>query len=504
MFRSLRARVVGWQALVLTLALAGFGVGLFQLVRRAKLREIDAQLEGTAQVLATRFRRYPFHWKNRGSSWWSLFARPKSPDADGSADRASNGSNPPGDAEAGLFDSLAKRLFRRNPLELPERFSRRFGDDPEQPPYFVVWHPDGEVLVDSESGVARELPDHPTGEDSFYIRQEGPRREIVLAGPEKSLVVVGVSIRREIAELDTLAMSLLGTGLAVLVAALAGGWFVAKKAIGPIGAISAAAESISASNLSRRIDVASTETELGALAGVLNRTFDRLQDSFRKQTRFTADASHELRTPVSVILTHTELARQRERDPDEYRETIDVCHRAATRMKLLVDGLLTLTRSDSGDLDLRTGPVDLRALAEDCADLLGPLAREKGVTVDLALQPVEVIADAGRVTQVVMNLVTNAIKYNRPGGSVEIRLETAGENAVLVVADNGVGISAADRSQIFERFYRVDEARTSEAGGSGLGLAISQAIVEALGGSIVCESAVSTGSTFTVRIPRSG
>jgi heavy metal sensor kinase len=493
MFRSLRAKVVGWQALVLTLTLAGFGVGFFQLVRRAKLREVDAQLENAAQSFSSRLRRYPFRWTAREPSWWNPFSRPST---------SSSGNS------SGMLDSWAKRFERRNWFELPEGFARRFGEDPELPPYFVIWHPNDDVIARSDpideasADVVPEIPSRPAGEDPFYIRQDGPHREIVLDGPKESLILVGASVHREIADLDNLAVLLLGTGVAVILVALTGSWFVAKRAIRPIDEISSIAKSISASNLSRRIDVSSTDSELETLASVLNDTFDRLQESFRKQTRFTADASHELRTPLSVILTHTELARQKERSSEDYRQAIETCFRAATRMKSLVDGLLTLARSDSGDPARTDEVVDLQTIVDDCIDLLNPLAAKRDVELRVELESIRVKARADRVSQVVTNLLSNAIHYNRAGGRIDIVLTAEGSDAVLAVTDTGVGISEADRQEIFERFFRVDEAGSREFGGAGLGLAICAAIVEGLGGSIACDSEVGTGSTFTVKLPR--
>ena len=349
-----------------------------------------------------------------------------------------------------------------------------------------------------------ELPRSPDGGDSepSYAQQRDARREIVMAGPYRIDVLVGRSIQKELSELRSLAGSVLGTGLAVLLFGVAGGWFIAKRAIRPIQAISSTAESISASDFSRRIDIESTETELGSLATVLNATFDRLQEAFEDQARFTADASHELRTPVAAILAQTAMARRRERSPREYREVIDACYVVARRMKSLVDGLLTLARTDADNLDLRHEEFDLRKTAEECSRMVEAIAVKRGISFEVDLAPVTLSGDPDRISQVITNLLTNAVRYNRKGGRVSVALRDEGADAVLSVSDTGVGIVPDDRARIFDRFYRVDKARSRSVGGSGLGLAISKAIVEAHGGTIACESAPETGTTFAVRLPR--
>jgi heavy metal sensor kinase len=288
----------------------------------------------------------------------------------------------------------------------------------------------------------------------------------------------------------------------VLAIGLVGGWLLVRRALRPIQAISDAAEHISASSLSRRIDVSSTESELGQLARVLNSTFDRLQAAFEQQAQFTADASHELRTPVSVILAQTGTARRRERTPEEYCQVVDACFSAAERMKVLIEGLLTLARSDSGDLGLEAENFDLKKTVEESVTLLEPFAAERGVVVETELQRVLMEGDPDRLSQVVTNLLSNAIRYNREGGRVGLQLEEDATQALLRFSDTGIGISTDDLPHVFDRFYRVDAARSSTRAGTGLGLAISKAIVEAHGGAVSCESVLDEGSVFTVRLPK--
>jgi len=277
------------------------------------------------------------------------------------------------------------------------------------------------------------------------------------------------------------------------------GWFISSRAIKPINDISAAALKISAGDLSQRISTNETESELGQLAGVLNATFGRLETAFAQQQQFTSDAAHELRTPVSVLLTQTQGTLNRERSAAEYRETVEACQRAAQRMRRLIESLLELARLDAGQEQFKRLPFDFSKIVRDCAALVQPLAEERNVNIHADLAVVECTGDSERLAQVVTNLLMNAIQYNQPAGQVRVSLESRDGTAVLAVADTGPGISPEDLPRVFERFYRADKSRST--GGNGLGLAISKAIVEVHGGTLEATSNPGAGTTFTVRLP---
>jgi heavy metal sensor kinase len=300
--------------------------------------------------------------------------------------------------------------------------------------------------------------------------------------------------------MSAFAWQLAGTGAAVLLVGLAGGWLISRRIFRPIATIAETASRISADNLSERIDTQSVDRELADLARVLNATFRRLESAFDRQARFTGDASHELRTPLAVVRSQAELTLSRERSPAEYREALQTCLRAAERMTDLVDGLLTLARADAGKSAVRE-PVGLDRVVADAVELCRPLAEQNSIRLTTDLAPVTVPGDASALGRVVGNLVTNAIRYNRPGGEVHVTLERDGPGAVLTVRDTGEGIPEEHRAQLFERFYRADKARSRATGGSGLGLAIAKAVVEAHGGTIGFDSTVGKGSTFWVRLP---
>jgi signal transduction histidine kinase len=243
------------------------------------------------------------------------------------------------------------------------------------------------------------------------------------------------------------------------------------------------------------------DTELAGLAGVLNGAFDRLRAAFDRQRRFTADASHELRTPLAVIRSHADLALTRPRSAEEYQQALGACRTAAGRMTAIVQGLLTLARADAGSADGGSERVPLDRVVEESVALLQPLAEESGVTLDSRTTPLIVPGDRASLAQVVGNLVENAIRYNRPGGDVRVRLEGRDGSAELTVADSGIGIPAVDLPHVFDRFYRVDKARTRAAGGTGLGLAIVKTLVDAHGGTVTLESTPGVGTTVRVRMP---
>jgi two-component system OmpR family sensor kinase len=366
--------------------------------------------------------------------------------------------------------------------------------------YYVIWSPDGKELLRSTNAPPDVSPPaRPGGE-----QMRGEWREIVVPvpGPQPEFIIlVGRSIAPELMELHQAALGLTALGGFLLLAGLVGGWWLVRRALQPINDISAAAVKISAGDLSQRINVAEAESELGRLAAVLNSTFARLETAFAQQQQFTADAAHELRTPVSVILTQTQTALSRERAVAEYRETVEACERSAQRMRRLIESLMELARLDAGQETLKRLRFNLAGTVNDCVEQLKPVASQRNVNLLTELAPVEITGDTERLAQVVTNLLVNAIQYNRPGGEVRVKLEAQPGLVVLAVTDTGPGISTEDLPHVFERFYRGDKSRTASNGHAGLGLAISKAIVEAHGGTISVSSKPGTGTAFTVMLP---
>lgn len=298
---------------------------------------------------------------------------------------------------------------------------------------------------------------------------------------------------------------LLLMGLAIpitLVLAVAGGLFLAGRALDPIDRITRAAARIGAEDLSRRLAMPATPDEVGRLASTFDRMLERLEEAFARQRRFTADASHELRTPLALLSGRTEVALERARTPAEYRQVLEGVRDDAERMSRLLSELLLLARADRGQEMLSLEALALDELVADTVGALVPLAEERGLTLEPgSLAHCTVLGDQTRLTQLLVNLVGNALKYTPAGGVVTVSVAVHGSEAVLAVADTGIGISSEHLPRLFERFYRVDSARSRAEGGAGLGLAISEWIVSAHGGRLEVESTVGAGSVFRAHLP---
>lgn len=368
--------------------------------------------------------------------------------------------------------------------------------------YYTVWSPSGKVLARSANAPA-ELS-APEGERTLLnnlIRARGTLREMAYTTRRGFGLVVGRDIAPDLGELRRRAWLLGAAGVAILAVGLAGGWLLASRAIRPIAGISLAAQRVAEGNLAERIKASETDSELGQLAGLLNTMFDRLQAAFSRQAQLTADASHELRTPVSVILTQTQTTLSRDRAPAEYRESLAACQRAAQRMRRLIESLLELARLDAGQKTMKRVRFDLGQTAAECIELVRPLAEEHGVTVDSDLPETACDGDPEHMAQVITNLLSNAIQYNQHGGNVHVTTACQNGSALLTVSNTGPGIAPEDLPHVFERFYRGDKARSGTAGRAGLGLAIARAIVEAHGGTIDASSQPAVSTTFRIQLP---
>jgi two-component system, OmpR family, sensor kinase len=457
--RSIRWRLQLWHGLLLALVLACFGFTAWRLQLGNQLRRTDEALQQRVSIL-------------------TAIRRAANPAGNGPPDRFGPPPFPKLSAnDASLFEERAGKSF-----------------------YFVVWSPDGFEVARSHSAPAKvSHPERQPGPMAARLR--GTLREFYSYTPPGECFLAGVDIRDELGDLRRFAWLLAGIGSLVLLSAWAGGWWISGRAIRPITDISNAAEKISTGDLTQRIQTEDADSELGQLAQVLNSTFARLEAAFNQQARFTADAAHELRTPVTVMLTHVQNGLASECPNEEHREAFEASQRAAQRMRRLTESLLTLARLDSGGAAALHAPCDLDRIAREAVELLRPLAKDQGISLAVEPAPARCNGDAEQLGQVVSNLVNNAIAYNRRGGSVLVKLAADAEAAVLSVSDTGQGIGTEDLPHIFERFYRADQTRSNLAGHTGLGLAIVKAIIEAHGGNVQVESETGKGSTFTVRLP---
>jgi heavy metal sensor kinase len=261
---------------------------------------------------------------------------------------------------------------------------------------------------------------------------------------------------------------------------------------------------ISAVRISSRLDVTNPRDELGSLAITINDLLGRLESSFKEQQRFIADASHELRTPLAVLRSETEVALNQTRTVDEYQDSLSLIKEEAERLSRIVEDLFILARQplDAPHSFIKE-PVLLNDAVRDCARAAQVLASRKGVRLetDSDQQSLVLQGDGELIKRMVLNLLDNAVKYTPKNGKISISLLRQNGNAEIIVRDTGIGISRADQLHVFDRFYRVDKARSRSLGGAGLGLSIVSWIVEAHSGTISVDSTPNQGSTFTVQLP---
>ncbi|MGH7969924.1 MAG: HAMP domain-containing sensor histidine kinase, partial [Limisphaerales bacterium] len=494
---SIRWRLQAWHSLLLVLVLGGFGVVAYNVARDNQQRRIDQELDQRLGALL----------------------RPPPPPAQPPERPPSEPPEPrpfhhPDDSE--FLTRLRSAIVT----------SDTFASNQTNTWYCILWQRDGSVLARSADAPldvpdpepasnSRPMPTDERGAQNgssankpapgppqpLRVRTREGMREMFRCLPNGECLLVGRSLAPDLAAMRRLGLWLVCAGGGVLVLGLVGGWWVAGRAIRPIQDISATALKIAAGDLSQRINAADTESELGRLAAVLNSTFARLEAAFAQQARFTADASHELRTPVAVVLNQTQSTLARSRSVEEYREALQACQRAAQRMRKLTESLLQLARLDAGQEPFRTQPFELSAVVEETLALLQPLAAEAQVELHSAVVQGECTGDRERIAQVLLNLVANAIQFNHPGGCVRVSTGTDSAGAWFSVEDTGCGIPDLELPRIFERFYRADKARSGGRGSSGLGLAITKAIVDTHNGTIKVSSTVGKGSTFTVTLP---
>jgi heavy metal sensor kinase len=389
---------------------------------------------------------------------------------------------------------------------LDRRFAHHEGFD------FQITRADGvrffasDRLADRTLALPPAAPEHPAA-PSFETTGAGAGRWRVVTvrvrGPEGPLTV---QVARSLTEFDhetaELLWAFLLAGPLTVGATLAGGYYLAGRTLAPVERITETARGISGEKLNRRVPVANPGDELGRLAATLNDMLDRLERSFAEMQRFTADAAHELRTPLAVIRNEAEVALRAPRSPEEYTRVLEGLLEDVVRLSEMADQLLFLCRQDAGLNPPAHKDVALDELLRAVIDNVRPVAEAKGVSLVLAdTRPCAVLGEPLQLRRVFYNLLDNAVKYTASGGTVRVSSRREGGEVVVRVADTGIGIAAEHRPHIFDRFYRVDSSRTGDTGGAGLGLAICRSVVRATGGTVEVSSEIGRGSEFTVRLP---
>jgi heavy metal sensor kinase len=458
--RSIRFRLTSWYFSVLLLALIAFGIGTWLIMRRSLYESVDDSLRDRVSGV----RRF-----------MEVQIEALSLDEIRQEFREHSVLGPGGDLFQ-VCDGKGSWLYRSSPLadnDVPILMPDRL---PEQ-----GWY---EVRTVQKT-LLRLLS----------------RKVLVRGQPYTVQVAASVDELAEALDRYRWALSLL-VPAALLVASL-GGYWMSRRALAPVDAIIKDAKSISAHNIESRLEVLKTGDELQRLSETLNEMLNRLNAAFKRVTQFTADASHELRTPVALVRATAEIALRKKRPAEEYEEALGQILQESERTTGLIENLLTLTRADARQEKIELQKLDLREPLQDAVRQAQILAAAKDVEVLFSLPeaPVTVLGNAQALRRLALILLDNAVKYSVPGGKVELDLHADSTEARFRVKDNGEGISEADLPHIFERFYRADQARSREMGGAGLGLAIGQWIAQSHGGGISVESRIGEGSVFSVTLP---
>ncbi len=466
--RSIRTRLTLWYTGMLTLTLLILGGVTYGLMVNSLSQDIDTALQNIAQVLNQQAQR----------------------------------------EAASLFPSRIDEMFRRffgvSPLDryvdMLDPGGRRDPRMHRSSPRSLPLSPTARV------NAARGLPTWETVDNLGDGPSDYPVRlftqPVVRSGRLVNFIRVGFSLqsfhetRRHFLRILALMFPI------ALILAGGGGWLLAHRALTPVVQMTTAAQRIGAAHLDERLDESGTGDELDQLARTLNAMLGRLDNAFRQIRQFSADASHELQTPLTILKGELEVALRAPRSAERYQQTMRSALEEIDRIASLVDGLMLLARADAGVLRMDQQPVELHQLVREVFDQTQILAARKHVHLQLGpVEPTVVQGDPERLRRLLLNLTDNAIKYTPSGGDITLSLQPRQTHAALQVADTGIGLSPEEQQQIFQRFYRSDATRALDAEGSGLGLCIADSIADAHGGTIEIDSTPGNGSTFTILLP---
>lgn len=456
---SIRARIQLWHGLLLACILVALGIAAWRLRWNDELRRVDRELN---EVLSQMHR---ILGAGRPAALRNNAANPSPPD------------------QFKMPPDIAAQIAAKGC-------------------YYALWTRSGKLVARSDNAPATlAAPKLEAGGTIVtHWRNSGDAREGYVFTPPGECIFAGVSVAQEHAAMRRFGWWLVALGAGVLgIGLLVDAWIV-RRAIQPVEDIIGAAERISRGHLSARIDSEGTSQELNRLTKVLNETFASLDAAFAQQARFSGDVAHELRTPVSVIITDAQNALERERSTVEYRETISTHLRSAQRMSALIESLLDLAQIQSHE-ETPHEKCDLASLAGELTESLRSLAEQQAITVTTSLSPAPCTGNAMQLVQIITNLLSNAIQHNQTGGSVNITTAKEDGRAVLCIENSGPGIAPEHLPHIFDRFYRTDASRSRKTGGVGLGLAICKAIAEAHGAELSVKSGADDSTIFVLTMP---
>lgn len=482
-FRSLRFKLTLWYVLILAILLTTFSTLLYLTMSRSLYRDVDQKLRTLAELIAS-----------EAISPFSKFGfGPIDQSLEASMDLKPIGKFIQVLDESGRIGRTSDNL---KSVQLP-----------------ISLH----ALRNGSKGLI-------TYETNRSIRNT-PLRIITYPVKEQNQVTKMIQVASSLEDvedaLNTLLLILLVTVPSILLIASLGGLFLANKALKPVDRITQTARMITSQNLNQRIQTLKVKDEISRLIDTFNEMISRLDQSFRQIKQFTTDASHELKTPLTILKGEVEVALRKRREAHEYEQILESNLEEIDRMTKIVEDLLLLSKADIGEIQLNKEDIPLNRFLIGLTEQMKILAQPKNIRIEVfydGKEPTEEIhiwGDTLRIRELFINLIDNGIKYNEPGGSIRITLtkETNGDRgsshqdhqhkgyAKVTIADTGIGIAKEDQERIFNRFFRVDKARSREQGGSGLGLSICKWIVEAHQGEITVESELGKGSAFIVKLP---
>ncbi len=514
---SLRLRLTLWYTAILALSLAFFGFLNYETVSKDLQKNLDTSIEKVAESLE-----YYIVQRLEETNQTLSTSAPRRAADDNDAD-ADNIPDP-----LGFLNEVEIPLRDFEGPVLPEPDTLKA--EPEVKPglvwsavyehillnqqnYFIqvadtagtiIWRSEnlGADSLPLPAHLIRKLDAIPHSEVRSKYDIGGKKLRVLLYYTSAAQITVAYPVEEIQATLNDLFSSLIIAVPGVLLISTLGGWFLAKYSLQPIEDINRSAKEITASNLSLRLPVPVVNDEIARLTETLNEMISRLEASFQQIRQFTGDASHELRTPLAILMGELEIALRSKRSPAEYEDILISAQEEVIRLSKVVENLLQLSRADSGEVQLDLEDIDLADLVGDIYEDAIVLSEERGITVHFAGErSVMINGDKVRLHQAVLNVVDNAIKYTPDRRDIYITLRRNAHNAIIAVRDTGVGIAKADLKNIFNRFYRVDKARSQNVRGHGLGLSIVKSIIVAHRGSINIDSEEDRGTTFTIRLP---
>ncbi len=480
MLDSVRVRLTVWYTLALALVLILLAILSYVLYARNSSRRTDSSLVELADAFATTFR---VELKDQDG-----------PDPAKEAARAAILEHRFRDTVFVVLDSTGNVVL--STLDLPAA-----GSSLERITPAIFASQSFRDLAANSNSSQRAMRTMRAAQDFF----RGYAKRVEVADETYTLVVLqSLHPQHEMLE-DIRNTFLWAIPIALLVASI-GGYVLARKSLEPVAAMAAQARGMGAANLHVRLAVLNPRDELGQLAVTFNQLLERLEESFERQKRFMADASHELRTPVAILYGEAEVTLSRaDRSPEEYRETLGILKDESQRLARIVEDLFTLTRADAGQYPLQLQSVYLDELTADALRRARSLAMAKKITMSAAIDPeLPIDVDEALLRRMLLNLLDNAIKYTPEGGQIALQCRRQGDDYTLSVSDTGTGIPVELQARIFERFFRADKARSRAEGdsaGAGLGLSIARWIAEAHHGRLELTKSDATGTTFTAWLP---